>query len=129
MPMTSPEVNSLHTRRHFRGRRKKPALLAGPCLRWLPLIAALLLAIILVACGGGEPDATTSTTTASEPTLSPDTTDDEVSDIDRPDPMQVAQEYATPPFRGNLVRAISGLFSHAEGNCDYVATPELCYGL
>ena len=66
MRMINAEVNSHHTRRHFRGRSKKPALLAGPCLRWLPLIAALLLATILAACGGdaapGE-DATTAPTT------------------------------------------------------------------
>ena len=66
MRMINAEVNSHHTRRHFRGRSKKPALLAGPRLRWLPLIAALLLATILAACGGdaapGE-DATTAPTT------------------------------------------------------------------
>ncbi len=126
--MTSQEVDSFHTRRHFRGRRK-PALLAGLCLRWSALLAALLLATILVACGGGEPDAATPATTLSEPTLSPDTTDDEVSDIDWTDPIQVAEEYATPPYGVGLLSAIGRLFSRAENNCDYDATLEMCYGL
>ena len=70
MPVKSPEVNSPAVPAHFVGRRKKSALLAGPCLRWLPLLAALLLATILVACGGDaapEQD-TTAAPTATEAT-------------------------------------------------------------
>ena len=129
MRMKSPEVNSLHTRRHSVGRRKKPALLAGLCLRWSALLAALLLATVLVACGGGEPDAANPTNTGSEPALSPDTTDDEVSDIDWTDPIQVAEQYATPPYGVGVLSAISRLFSRAADNCDYDATLQMCYGL
>ena len=50
--MKSPEVNSPAVRASFRRRRKKPALLIGPWIHGLALMAALLLATILAACGG-----------------------------------------------------------------------------
>ena len=50
--MKSPEVNSPAVRARFRRRRKKPALLVGPWIHGLALMAALLLATILAACGG-----------------------------------------------------------------------------
>ena len=51
-PMKSPEVHSPAVRARFRRRRKKPALLIGPWIHGLALMAALLLATILAACGG-----------------------------------------------------------------------------